>query len=116
MLKLLVPVVIDETTTMPSTGKATPLIGALQDCEIVLDADIDRRVVHIVLNAVAIDSLEFPDVFLAELQVRGQDQAPPTGVPLRSSVGSCWCRPTDLPDDACQSARNPNFEPAGLPR
>src|SRR4029077_13980009 len=65
--------------------------------QIVLDADIDWGVVHIVLNAFAVDNLEFPGVLLAKLQAGSQVQTPTKSI---TAEVTCWgpveVDPTDL--------------------
>ena len=76
--------------TTPRIGIATPLIGV----ETVFpgfadDADVHRRVVHVVLDALAVHELQPDDVVLAvglrfELKFRPQ----PVALPLRSNWSS----------------------------
>jgi hypothetical protein len=44
--------------TTPNTGKETPMIGLDRVREVVLDTNVDGRVIQVVLYALAIDSLK----------------------------------------------------------
>ena len=47
---------------MPTIGMGLPRSGVTGFAEVVLDADVDRRVVHVVLDAFAEDELQPQDV------------------------------------------------------
>src|SRR5439155_22869705 len=71
--------------------------------EIVLDADVHRSIVHVVLDSIAIDNLEPPGVFLAELDVGSQVQTPTKSIAAEvTDRGFIQVYPTDLSEDACQ--------------
>ena len=64
---------------MPSIGSASPTIGVRGFAEVALDADVHRRVVHVVLDALAVDDRSRSTCF-AELDVRAEVDAPADGV------------------------------------
>src|SRR5690349_18902111 len=67
--------------------------------EVVLDAHINRCIVHIVLYTVSIDKLESPGILLGELEVRTHVDSPAV---YRVTQIARWCLiqilPADLPE------------------
>ena len=67
--------------------------------EVVLDPDVHGRVVHVVLDALAVDERE-PRHVLAELQVRGNVDPPAGGVAAEVELVGVQVVPLDLAQDA----------------
>ena len=120
--ELLVPGVIEEERCSATIGIGLPMIGVTAFEKLFYDADVDRRVVHVVLDAFAEDELQPEDVVLADLEVRAEVEAPAGGVAGEIELVVEHVVPLDVPEHAgdpdvaplpATSCRRPRSRAAG---
>ena len=85
---------------MPRMGRALPTTGVTGSVEVVLDPDVHRRVVPVVLDALAVGDLQARHVLLRDLQVRADIEAPPGRAPAEVVPIVVQVVPLDLPQHA----------------
>src|ERR1700746_188473 len=84
--------------------------------EVVLDTDIDRCVVHIVLDAGTVHHHEFANTVFSEFEIRTEVHAPAKSVACEvDSVGPIGVNPRDLPENPSESCVPPAPNQTRLP-
>ena len=93
------------------------MIGEVGIAEVVLDTDVDRRVVHVVLDTRAVNDHEFADSVFSELKIGTEVHAPAKCVAAQvERFGGVGVNPRDLPEYAPEPRIAPVSNADVLPR